>query len=174
MACSLPRRCLYCDQNCCVDRPDSCPLARRQRRRFRGGPATAIALSQELEKQENLMRSKWIEYKGKRIFYQDFSKLHYNSAAVKAELAEAQQIVTGQPLGSVLVLSDFRDTNVGSNLLPSMNAASAATKAYVRRTAVLGVSGIKRKLADILTALTGQPLKYFDDLESAQHWLAAE
>jgi len=37
------------------------------------------------------MRSEWIEYEGKKIFYQDFSKLFYNSAAVKDELAEVQK-----------------------------------------------------------------------------------
>ena len=120
------------------------------------------------------MRSTWIEHKGKKIFYQDFSKHFYNSAAVKAELDEVQKVVTSQSKDSVLVLSDFRDTSVGSDLLSSMNAASAATKSYVRRTAVLGVTGMKRKLADLLTALTGQPLKYFDDIESAKDWLAQE
>ncbi len=120
------------------------------------------------------MRSQWIEYKGKKIFYQDFSKLFYNSTAAKAELAEVQKIVKAQPQGSVLILTDMRDTNVGSDLLPAMNAASAATKAYVRKTAVLGVTGAKRKLADLLTSLTGQPLKYFDDMESAKDWLAED
>jgi hypothetical protein len=120
------------------------------------------------------MRSTWIEHKGKKIFYQDFSRHFYNSAAVRAELEEVQKVVTSQPRDSVLVLSDFRDTSVGSDLLSSMNAASAATKSYVRRTAVLGVTGMKRKLADLLTALTGQPLKYFDDIELAKDWLAHE
>ena len=117
------------------------------------------------------MRSTWIEHKGQKILYQDFSKNFFNSAAVKAELADVQKIVTAQPLNSVLVLSDFRDTNVGSDLLSAMNTASAATKDHVQKTAVLGVTGMKRKLADLLTALTGQPLKYFDDLESAKNWL---
>ena len=67
------------------------------------------------------MRSNWIEHQGKKIFYQDFSRNFYNSAAVKAELAEVQKIVMAQPLDSVLVLSDFRDTNVGSDLISSMN-----------------------------------------------------
>jgi hypothetical protein len=120
------------------------------------------------------MRSTWIEHKGKKIFYQDFSKNFYNSAVVKAELAEVQEIVKSQPLNSVLVLSDFRDTNIGSDLLSEMNAASAATKAHVRKTAVLGVTGMKRKLADLLTAITGQPLKYFDSLEAAKDWLVEE
>jgi hypothetical protein len=118
------------------------------------------------------MPSQWIEHKGKKIFFQDFSNHFYNSAAVKAELNEVQTVVTSQPLNSVLVLSDFRDTNVGSDLLSSMNTASVATKAYVNKTAVLGVTGMKRKLADLLTALTGQPLKYFDDIEAAKNWLA--
>jgi hypothetical protein len=117
------------------------------------------------------MHSKWIEHKGKKIFYQDFSKQFYNSNAVKTELSEVQHVVMSEPLHSVLVLSDFRDTNVGSDLLSAMNSASAATKAHVQKTAVLGVTGMKRKLADLLTALTGQPLKYFDDIASAKDWL---
>jgi hypothetical protein len=120
------------------------------------------------------MRSLWIEHNGKKIFYQDFSKHFYNSLAVRVELEEVQKVVTAEPKDSVLVLSDFRDTNVGSDLLASMNAASIATKAYVRKTAVLGVTGMKRTLADLLTMLTGQPLKYFDDMEAAKDWLTQE
>ena len=70
--------------------------------------------------------------------------------------------------------NQLADTNVGGDLLPAMNAASAATKNHVLKTAVLGVSGMKRKLADLLTALTGQPLQYFDDIESAKSWLVEE
>ena len=114
------------------------------------------------------MRSSWIEHKGKKIFYQDFSRQFYNAAAVKAELEEVQKVVVAQPKDSVL------DTSVGSDLRASMNAASNATKDYVHKTAVLGVTGMKRKLADLLTALTGQPLKYFDDIESAKDWLVQE
>jgi len=120
------------------------------------------------------MRSQWIEYNGKKIFYQDFSKLFFNTTAVKAELEEVQKVVKAEPKDSVLILTDMRDTNVGSDLLPAMNAASSVTKDYVRKTAVLGVTGVKRKLADLLTALTGQPLKYFDDMESAKKWLIEE
>lgn len=114
------------------------------------------------------MRSCWLEHKGKKIFYQDFSRQFYNSAAVKTELEEVQKIVLAEPLDSVLVLTDLRDTNVGPDILPAMNAASAATKDHVNKTAVLGVTGMKRKLADLLSSLTGQPHKYFDDIETAK------
>jgi hypothetical protein len=120
------------------------------------------------------MRSTWIEHKGKQIFYQDFSRQFYNSAAVKAELDEVQKVVISQPKDSLLILSDFRDTSVGSDLLSSLNTASNATKDHVHKTAVLGVTGMKRKLADLLTALTGQQLKYFDEMEAAKNWLVED
>ena len=120
------------------------------------------------------MKSMWIEFKGKKIFYQDFSKNFYNTSAVLAELNDVQKIVKAEPENSVLVLTDMRDTSIGSDLLPAMNNASSATKNHVRKTAVLGVTGMKRKLADLLTALTGQPLKYFDDMEAAKIWLVED
>lgn len=42
------------------------------------------------------MRSYWLEYKGRKIFYQDFSRQFYNSAAVKAELERVQEIVKAE------------------------------------------------------------------------------
>jgi hypothetical protein len=52
--------------------------------------------------------------------------------------------------------------------------SEATYSRHVLKTAVLGVLGVKRKLADLLTALTGQPLKYFDDIEAAKNWLVEE
>jgi hypothetical protein len=120
------------------------------------------------------MRSYWLEYQGRKIFYQDFSRQFYNSAAVRAELESVEEIVIAEPLDSVLVLTDMRDTSVGADLLPAMNAASSATKAHVHKTAVLGVTGMKRRLADLLSSLTGQPLQYFDDIEAAKDWLVED
>lgn len=120
------------------------------------------------------MRSVWQEYKGKKIFYQNFSGLFYNSAAVKDELAEVQEIVIQQPMDSVLVLTDLRDTQIGGDVLSAMNAASTRTKDHVRKTAVLGVTGVKRTLGDMLSRLTGQPLMYFNNEIDAKEWLVKE
>ena len=117
------------------------------------------------------MKSKWIEYHGKKIFYQDFSALFYNSAAVKEELKAVQEIVLKEPENSVLVLSNFKDTQIGADLMSDLNHASESTKGHVRKTAVLGV---KRTLGDMLTKLTGQSLKYFEFEEEAKNWLAQD
>ncbi|MBT3337107.1 MAG: hypothetical protein HN855_15555 [Anaerolineae bacterium] len=120
------------------------------------------------------MRSKWIEYKGKKIFYQDFSKHFFNYQAVKEELVEVQAIVVKQPLDSLLVLTNFTDTAIAGDLMPVLNASSTLTKDHVHKAAVIGVTGIKKHLADMLTRLTGQPLKYFDTEIEAKEWLAQE
>ena len=77
------------------------------------------------------MRSKWIEHKGKKIFYQDFSALFYNADAVKEELNAVQQVVLKEATDSVLVLSNFKDTQIGSNLMSVLNDASVKTKGRV-------------------------------------------
>jgi hypothetical protein len=120
------------------------------------------------------MRSKWIEHKGKKIFFQDFSGLLYDADALKKELAQVQAEVISHPKNSLLILSDFRDTNMTNEIMPLLNASSAMTKDHIRKTAVLGVTGIKRTLADLLTRLTGQPLKYFDSEVIAKDWLVGE
>ncbi len=120
------------------------------------------------------MRSKWIEHKGKKIFYQDFSALFFNVQAVKDELAAVQEIVLKEPMNSVLVLSNFKDTEISATLMSALNDASARTKDHVQKTAVVGVTGFKRTLGDMLSRLTGQPLKYFAYEEEAKDWLAED
>ncbi len=120
------------------------------------------------------MRSNWMEYKGKKIFYQNFSGLFYNGDAVIEELNQVQGIVLKEPAESVLVLTDLRDTQIGGDVLSAMNAASTRTKDHVRKTAVLGVMGVKRTLGDMLSRMTGQPLMYFDNETEAKEWLISE
>jgi hypothetical protein len=118
------------------------------------------------------MHSKWLVHKGQQIFYQDFSGHDLlDTDAVKAELIAVQAVVTKEPPGSVLVLADFRETQIGKDLMDLMVASSSVTQAHVKKTAVLGVTGTKRILASMLVRFTGQPLSFFTDLETAKDWL---
>ena len=99
------------------------------------------------------MHSKWIDHNGKKIYFQDFSSMFYDTEAIKQELVLVQAEVVLHPKNSLLVLADFRDTNITTELMPIMNASSTMTKDYVKKTAVLGVTGIKRTLAGLLFSL---------------------
>lgn len=120
------------------------------------------------------MKSKWIEYKGKKIFYQDFSNNFFNDKAVISELNEVQEVILTQPENSALVLSNFSNTEITSGVMPLLNESSKKTKSHVRKTAVVGVSGIKRTLGDLLSRITGQSLMYFNDEAEAKEWLAQD
>ncbi len=120
------------------------------------------------------MKSKWIEHNGKKILYQDFSNLFFNTNAVKEELEQVEAIVLGEPANSVLVISNFTNTEITNELMPILNEASKITKAHVRKTATLGVTGIKRTLGDLLSRITGQQIMYFTSEAEAKEWLTKE
>jgi hypothetical protein len=120
------------------------------------------------------MKSHWIEYNGKKILYQDFSNLFFNTNAVKEELEQVEAIVLGEPENSVLVISNFENTEISSELMPILNEASKATKSHVRKTATIGVTGFKRTLGDLLSRFTGQQLMYFMNEAEAKKWLTHE
>lgn len=118
------------------------------------------------------MKSRWIEHNGKKIFYQDFSNYFFNEEAVKQELSEVQAIVLNEPENSVLVLTNMSNTEITLNLMPLFNESSRVTKSHVSKTAVLGVTGVKRTLGDLLSKITGQPLMYFNTELEAKEWLS--
>lgn len=120
------------------------------------------------------MKSKWIELNGKQIFYQDFSNYFFNEKAVIDELREVQIIVLSQPENSVLVLSNFLNTEITAALMPILNEASSKTKSHVHKTAVLGITGVKRTLGDLLSRITGQQLMYFNTELEAKEWLVKD
>ena len=49
--------------------------------------------------------------------------------------------------------------------------SSQITTPYIRRHALIGVSGIKRYLADKVAQLAGKPMRLFETEEEALDWL---
>jgi hypothetical protein len=118
------------------------------------------------------MRSAWISYHGKKILRQNFSGIDLDrSELIEEELMAVQEIVVAEPENSVLILADFSGTTIGKDLMDAMQTSSAKTKNHVRKTAVLGVTGTKRILANMLMSMTGQKLVMFTDEEEAKQWL---
>lgn len=120
------------------------------------------------------MKSRWIEHNGKKILYQDYANLFFNTEAIKNELTSVQEIVLAQPENSILVISDFTNTEISGDLMPILNQASKLTKPYIQKTAVLGISGIKRTFGDLLSRITGQALVYFSNEADALNWLTSD
>jgi replicative superfamily II helicase len=120
------------------------------------------------------MRSKWITHKGERIFFTDLSGLGRHPDAFREELMEAETEARQQPEGSLLVLTDVRDTVLSSEVMDFAKESSARMAKYIRKEAIIGVAGIRQVLLDAVSRFSGQQFAAFDDIEAAKDWLVSE
>jgi hypothetical protein len=115
------------------------------------------------------MKSRQIDYKGLRIFYADYSDYGRDIGALRAEVDHFDAVIEQQK--GALVLVDIRNTVTSSEVVSLMKESTARTKGHVARTAVVGVSGIQRVLAQAVARFAGEPLMLFNDVEAAKEWL---
>jgi len=118
------------------------------------------------------MQSEWITHKGKRIFYSNLSGFHTDVTALGAEIDESDTVICQQPENSILVLVDVRGSVGSTEVVQLFKDSSIRTKKYVRKTAVIGISGFRKVLLDAITRFSGRNATTFDDLDAAKDWLA--
>lgn len=112
---------------------------------------------------------KFIEHKGKKILYLDFS-------CCKAEetlqtISHAKELIAKQAEKSLLTLTNVTDARFNETVGREMKEFTAHNRPYVRAAAVVGVTGLKKIIFDAVIAFSGRKLSTFDDLEKAKQWL---
>jgi len=120
------------------------------------------------------MRSKWVTHEGKRLFFVDLSGLGRHPAAFREELVEVEAVAHQQPEGSILVLTDVRDTVLFSEVMDLAKESSARMAKYIRKEAIVGMSGIRQVLLDAVSRFSGRQFAAFDDIEAAKDWLVSD
>lgn len=118
-------------------------------------------------------RVKFIEHKGKRILHLDFSNLS-GMSEVGSIISTAKPIISKEPPGSVLTLSDFSGSmQLKQQMSDPLKEFTKHNKPYVKAGAVLGVSGLMQVVFSAVLVVSGRSnLKLFSDPESAKNWLA--
>ena len=117
------------------------------------------------------MKSKWIEHKGKRIFYADFANFGYDVDALEAEMKEVDALLCTLPKNSVLTITDVRGTVASKEAVQLFKASAAETQPYELKAAVVGVTGYRKVLLDAVSLFSGQSFGAFNDLEEAKDWV---
>jgi len=120
------------------------------------------------------MKSKWIIYKGAKIIYADYSGFKNDVQALQMENDAADAVICQQAENSVLCLVDVRESVGSSDAVAVMKNSAKRTKPYVRKMAVVGVTGVKRILADAIVRFSGRDILIFDDVKSAEEWLVSD
>ena len=120
-------------------------------------------------------RSRWIQLPdGPRILYQDFSDFGRDMTTLRAEVEEVDREIRSQSLDSVLALADMTGTVPTSEVVWLFKHSASATRGYVRRQAVIGLTGGQWVLAQAVARFSGETLHLFDSPELAIAWLAGE
>ena len=115
------------------------------------------------------MKSEWINYKGKKIFYVNCSHLDPKSLAVEFEAVE--KIITAEPLNSVLILTDVRGFITSPAALDAFKQSTARLKKYIRKETAIGITGVKNKFLESIQQFSGVKPVVFDDIDQAKEWL---
>lgn len=118
-----------------------------------------------------MMKSRWRRWNDVAVLHLDYANFKADIAGLRAEVEEADAEIQREPKGTLLVLIDLRDTVASGAVVQLFKASSAITTPYIKRHALIGVTGIKRYLADKVAQLAGKPMRLFATEEEALDWL---
>jgi hypothetical protein len=83
------------------------------------------------------VQSRWIEHRGARILYVDFSSLGEDIDALKAEIESVSMVMERQPDGSVLGLADVRGTVLSREVAAQLKETASRVGRCTKKTAVV-------------------------------------
>ncbi|MBU0992957.1 MAG: hypothetical protein KJ737_10735 [Proteobacteria bacterium] len=117
-----------------------------------------------------------ITHKGKNIFFADYSsyKNREDKENILETLNETMAIMKQQPQNSALMLTDVTNIFLEKDLSDQFTEMVEHNKPYVKKSAVIGVSGFKKSIHNIMMALTGRQIKIFPDIDAAKDWLTED
>jgi hypothetical protein len=113
-------------------------------------------------------RVSWIEYKGARILYADYSGLSEQEGI--EVIGEFQAELLKQPPGSVFTLTNVSDFTITGEVKDRFRVLAEQSEGISKGAATVGVTGFKKAIAVLLR----RDLHYADSVEEAKEWLAEQ
>jgi hypothetical protein len=95
-----------------------------------------------------------------------------SSEAFTQEAREAVEAVLKSPTRPVNMLINVEGLIIGPRELETFKQIAVKLKPMSGKSAVLGVSGAKKVMLDMVSAFSGMTLKAFEQREAALHWLS--
>lgn len=113
-------------------------------------------------------RINWIEHNSKRILYSDYSNLPKEQILkffpIEWELLQKEAAKVG-------ILANFENTTIDNDLMNEINKWGAKQKSKIDKTAVLGVTGLKKLLLNAYSSVTGINVRAFNTMQEAKSYL---
>jgi hypothetical protein len=115
-------------------------------------------------------RIRFISHNGKQLLFLDFSSCKADEAL--KTISEAKKIIQDQPENSLLILTDVTDGRFNTLVTDAMKEFVAHNKPYVKASAVVGITGLKKIIYDAVLIFSKRNISTFDSVEAAKEWLS--
>jgi hypothetical protein len=117
-------------------------------------------------------RIRFIDHQGKRILLVDLSNC--SADEVEEIVRRVPDHTTVQPLGSVLVLTDFNGASFDRDAILAVKETAVFDKPFVKKSALIGTEDLPVSFYDELKSFSRRELVIFTAREEALDWLAAD
>jgi hypothetical protein len=117
-------------------------------------------------------RVRFIEHQGQRVLFINYS--HCDVAMLKAVAEEGHRVIAREQPDSVLTLNDVTGTTFDKESVAVLQSKVAANAPYVRRAAVIGISGLQRLIYEGVQAFSRRRIPLFEDRQEALNWLVKD
>jgi hypothetical protein len=117
-------------------------------------------------------RVRFIEHQNKRVLLIDYSNC--DVLMLKAVAAEGNRIISRELPNSVLTLNDVAGTSFDKESVAVLQSKVAANAPYVKRAAVIGISGLQRLIYEAVQAFSKRTIPLFPARQEALDWLVKD
>lgn len=117
-------------------------------------------------------RVHFIEHMGKRVLFINYA--HCDVELLKAVAEEGHRVIAREQPNSVLTLNDVTGTNFDKESVAVLQSKVAANAPYVRRAAVVGISGLQRLIYEGIQAFSRRRMPNFDNRQDGLNWLVQD
>jgi hypothetical protein len=117
-------------------------------------------------------RVRFTTYQGKQILLVDVARCP--AERVAEVLQKVPEVVSTQPLRSVLLLADFAGASFNGEVLRVMKETAVFDKPYIKKSAWIGAEGIPDEYTKKLTIYSFREFPTFKSREEALAWLVTD
>lgn len=119
------------------------------------------------------MNTRFVDYRGTPILYIDLANVKTEQDAFE-RISESKQIIASQPTGSLLTLTDSRDSLFSRDVIDALRQYTDHNKPFVKAAALVGVSGLQKLVLSAVAKFSGRTFKIFTNPDDAMAWLARQ
>jgi hypothetical protein len=114
---------------------------------------------------------RFIDHAGKKILLVDLSNCPVNE--VEGIVRRVPDYITVQPLGSVLVLTDFTGASFDRDAIRAIKETAVFDKPFVKKSALVGIEGLPTSFYEELKSFSRRDMPVFKTRDAALAWLVA-